>query len=394
MSWTTASRWRCCRSATSSWGIQPARGYHIDPAASYHDPALPPPHGYLAFYAWLRRNFDAHALIHMGKHGNLEWLPGKALALSEDCLPEAAFGPLPHVYPFIVNDPGEGSQAKRRAAAVIVDHLTPPLTRAEFYGPLRELERLVDEYYDAAGVDPRRTSYLRDEILALSRRLGLDRDLGIDPRDSAGQALTKLDNHLCELKELQIRDGLHVFGTAPPGDQLSDLLVALVRVPRGSGEGGDASLLRALARDLDLDGFDPLDCAMAAPWQGDRPEILRGLSDQPWRTNGDTLERLELCARDLVAGRTRPRSRLVRHACGRGADREPHPPGRAGEWPGGNRRRPEGPRWPFRRAGAEWCPDARAARCAADRAEFLLDRQPRRADARGLALWAGSPRRC
>jgi cobaltochelatase CobN len=287
-------------------GIQPARGYHIDPTASYHDPALPPPHGYLAFYAWLRRSFGVHALIHMGKHGNLEWLPGKALALSEDCLPEAAFGPLPHVYPFIVNDPGEGSQAKRRTAAVIVDHLTPPLTRAESYGPLRELERLVDEYYDAAGVDPRRTSWLRDEILALSRRLGLDRDLGIDPGDSAGQALTKLDNHLCELKELQIRDGLHVFGAAPAGDQLSDLLVALVRVPRGPSDGADASLLRALARDLDLDGFDPLDCAMAAPWQGERPEVLRSLTDQPWRSNGDTLERLELCARDLIAGRLAP----------------------------------------------------------------------------------------
>ncbi len=137
-------------------GIQPARGYNIDPAASYHDPDLVPPHGYLAFYAWLRRSFGAHAMVHMGKHGNLEWLPGKALALSADCFPEAALGPLPHLYPFIVNDPGEGTQAKRRAAAVIVDHLTPPLTRAESYGPLRDLERLVDEYYEAAGVDPRR----------------------------------------------------------------------------------------------------------------------------------------------------------------------------------------------------------------------------------------------
>ncbi len=132
-------------------------------------------------------------------------------------LPEAALGPLPHVYPFIVNDPGEGSQAKRRSAAVIVDHLTPPLTRAESYGPLAELERLVDEYYEAAGVDPRRTAYLRGEILALSGRLGLDRDVGIAPDDPSDTALAKLDSHLCELKELQIRDGLHVFGKAPDG---------------------------------------------------------------------------------------------------------------------------------------------------------------------------------
>jgi cobaltochelatase CobN len=106
--------------------IQPARGYNIDPKSTYHDPALVPPHGYLAFYFWLRHVFGAHAVIHNGKHGNLEWLPGKATALSAECYPEAALGPLPQLYPFIVNDPGEGTQAKRRTAAVIIDHLTPP----------------------------------------------------------------------------------------------------------------------------------------------------------------------------------------------------------------------------------------------------------------------------
>ncbi|MGH6954821.1 MAG: cobaltochelatase subunit CobN, partial [Alphaproteobacteria bacterium] len=122
------------RSGNVAVGLQPARGYNIDPARSYHDPDLVPPHGYFAFHAWLRGRFRAHAVVHLGKHGNLEWLPGKALALSAECFPEAALGPTPHLYPFIVNDPGEGSQAKRRAAAVIVDHLTPPLTRAESYG--------------------------------------------------------------------------------------------------------------------------------------------------------------------------------------------------------------------------------------------------------------------
>ncbi|RMD49522.1 MAG: cobaltochelatase subunit CobN, partial [Alphaproteobacteria bacterium] len=149
-------------------GIQPARGYNIDPKDTYHSPDLVPPHGYLAFYAWLERVFAAHAVVHMGKHGNLEWLPGKGVALSENCFPEAALGPMPHVYPFIVNDPGEGTQAKRRAQAVIIDHLTPPLTRAESYGPLRDLEALVDEYYEAAGVDPRRVERLRREILSLA----------------------------------------------------------------------------------------------------------------------------------------------------------------------------------------------------------------------------------
>ena len=287
-------------------GLQPARGYHIDPAATYHDPDLVPPHGYFAFHAWLRAR--VHAVVHMGKHGNLEWLPGKALALSAACCPEAALGPMPHVYPFIVNDPGEGTQAKRRAQAVIVDHLTPPLTRAESYGPLADLERLVDEYYEASGVDPRRLAVLRDEILELVARLGLDRDCGIEPEEEAGEALTKLDAYLCELKEMQIRDGLHVFGRSPDPERLLDLLVALVRLPRGADEGASASLTRALARDLglDADGFDPLDCDLGARWTGERPgplaNALNGAAPPGWRTAGDTVERLEALARDLVAG--------------------------------------------------------------------------------------------
>jgi len=282
-------------------GLQPARGYNIDPVASYHCPDLPPPHGYLAFYAWLRGPFDAHALVHLGKHGNLEWLPGKAVALSGDCFPEVALGPLPHLYPFIVNDPGEGTQAKRRAQAVIVDHLTPPLTRAESYGPLRELEQLVDEYFEAAGVDPRRTRLLKQDILDLARRTGLDRDCGMEAGADDETALARLDGYLCELKEMQIRDGLHVFGESPEGGLRDGLLLALLRIPRGTGEGGDASLIRALAADLALDAaFDPLNCDMAAPWQGARPAILAGGS-APWRTCGDTVERLEQLALSLVA---------------------------------------------------------------------------------------------
>lgn len=296
-------------------GLQPARGYNIDPVQSYHDPALVPPHGYLAFYAWLERGFRADAVCHMGKHGNLEWLPGKALALSEDCFPEAVFGPMPHIYPFIVNDPGEGTQAKRRASAVIIDHLTPPLTRAESYGPLKDLEQLVDEYYEAAGVDPRRIRVLTEEILSLCRATGLDEDIGISVDESEEDALAKLDGYLCELKELQIRDGLHVFGESPTGKLLTDLLVALVRVPRGSGEGSDASLHRAIAADFGLD-FDPLDCDMAAEWTGKKPPVLMALSDDPWRTTGDTVERVEMLAHahvswDLAVNQKRTRTAAV-----------------------------------------------------------------------------------
>jgi len=280
--------------------IQPARAAGDEAARRYHDGALPPPHRYLAFYLWLSQIFGAQAVIHLGKHGTLEWLPGKAVALSADCFPELALGPLPHLYPFIVNDPGEGTQAKRRTGAVIIDHLTPPLTRAETYGPLRELERLVDEYYEASGLDPRRLAVLRREILSLSAVIGLDADLGIVSSDDPEQALRKLDNHLCELKELQIRDGLHIFGQSPAGEACDGLLVALVRVRRGSRP-GDESLLRALATDLGL-GFDPLEGEAAAPWSGPRPAVLAAQGDDPWRSAGDTIERLERLALALVGG--------------------------------------------------------------------------------------------
>ncbi|WP_428429092.1 cobaltochelatase subunit CobN [Pararhizobium sp.] len=332
-------------------GIQPARGYNIDPKETYHSPDLVPPHGYLAFYAYLRRDYAAHAIIHMGKHGNLEWLPGKSLALSETCYPEAVFGPMPHLYPFIVNDPGEGTQAKRRTSAVIIDHLTPPLTRAESYGPLKDLEALVDEYYDAAGGDPRRLRLLSKQILELVRDIGLDYDAGIAGTDGEDKALEKLDAYLCDLKELQIRDGLHIFGVAPEGRLLTDLTVALARVPRGQSEGGDQSLQRAIAADARLgvstsispivgemsdrtEGekasanfepatppsvgradisptrgeinperpFDPLDCILSDPWLGPQPAILADTTDAPWRTAGDTVERIELLAARFVSG--------------------------------------------------------------------------------------------
>ncbi|MEL6505721.1 MAG: cobaltochelatase subunit CobN [Pseudomonadota bacterium] len=286
-------------------GIQPARGYNIDPSETYHDPDLVPPHGYLAFYFTLRHAYGAHAVVHMGKHGNMEWLPGKALALSKTCFPEVVFGPTPHIYPFIVNDPGEGTQAKRRAGAVIIDHLTPPLTRAESYGPLKELEALVDEYYEASGVDPRRLDYLRGEILALMAHTGLDKDAGVEG-DDGDSALQKMDAYLCELKEMQIRDGLHIFGTSPEARLRTDLAVALARVPRGMGEGGDDSLQRALAADLLRGDFDPLDCDMGAPWEGARPSALAGITPDPWRTMGDAVERLELLAAQLVEGATCP----------------------------------------------------------------------------------------
>jgi cobaltochelatase CobN len=287
--------------------IQPARGYNLDPKATYHDPALVPPHSYFAAYAWLADSFHADAVIDLGKHGTLEWLPGKALALSAECYPEAVLGPLPHLYPFIVNDPGEGSQAKRRSQAVIIDHLTPPLTRAGSYGPQAELERLIDEYYDAARGDVRRVMPLAADILERARAAGIDRDCGIADGEDMPGALQKLDGFLCELKELQIRDGLHVFGESPEGDLLDGLLVAVARARRGAGA-ADESLLRALAADLGLD-VDPLLLDLAQEWTGPRPTALRHplvAPRGPWRTAGDTVERLEALALQLIAGTAEP----------------------------------------------------------------------------------------
>ncbi|MCX2900817.1 cobaltochelatase subunit CobN [Pseudomonas mandelii] len=299
-------------------GIQPARGYQVDPSAVYHDPDLVPPHGYLAFYFWLRHTYAAHGVIHVGKHGNLEWLPGKGVGLSENCWPDVLLGPMPNIYPFIVNDPGEGAQAKRRTQAVIIDHLMPPLTRAETYGPLRNLELLADEYYEAQLLDPRRARELQRDILQLVRDSHIDRELQLDERlDSDADAaiwLPRLDTYLCDLKESQIRDGLHIFGESPTGRLRIDTLLALLRIPRGDGRGAQSSLLRALAKAFEL-AFDPLDCALAEPWNGPRPLELQSLNADAWRTAGDTRERLELFATQLI-------EQVTPIPCGSGLARE------------------------------------------------------------------------
>lgn len=280
-------------------GIQPSRGYELDPALNYHAPDLEPTHNYLAYYYWLREKLGIDAIIHAGKHGNLEWLPGKSIALSNKCYPEVALGAMPNFYPFIVNDPGEGSQAKRRSQAVIIDHLTPPMTRAELYGPLQQLETLIDEYCEAQSLDPSRLPMIRDRILALTNKENLDKDLGIQLNKSEfTEFITCTDGYLCELKESQIRDGLHIFGQCPPeGRQLRDLIIAIARHPTN----GRSGLTRALAEDSGYD-FDPLTC--------DPTSIIQH------RTAGDLTAELEEKAADLVDDlieniRINPRSSAV-----------------------------------------------------------------------------------
>ncbi|MCZ2088965.1 MAG: cobaltochelatase subunit CobN [Burkholderiales bacterium] len=284
-------------------GVQPARGRDLDLVASYHDADLVPTHHYLAFYVWLREHFRADAVVHVGKHGNLEWLPGKSVPLGAACWPDAVLGPLPHLYPFIVNDPGEGTQAKRRSQAVIIDHLMPALTRAETYGALATLERRMDEYFEALALHPARARRLREAIVRQVLDEGLLPDLGLAAPADAQQheaLLRRLDAYLCEIKESQIRDGLHVFGHSPTQRQRTDTLVALARFDRGPAPAA-RSLLAVLADDLGL-GFDPLRADPGRPWAGPRPAVLQAQADTPWRHAGHTRERLELLAAGLVAG--------------------------------------------------------------------------------------------
>jgi cobaltochelatase CobN len=234
--------------------VQPPRGFGENPVAIYHDPDLPPSHHYLAAYRWLEESFGAHAVVHIGKHGNLEWLPGKNLGMSAECGPDAALGNLPLIYPFLVNDPGEGTQAKRRAHATIVDHLVPPMTRAETYGDLARLEQLMDEHAAVAALDPAKLPAIRAQIWTLIQAAKLDHDLGLDSRPQTEEFddfLLHVDGWLCEVKDAQIRDGLHVLGQAPEGAQRVGLVLAMLQARQiwaagGEGGGGLPGLREAL----------------------------------------------------------------------------------------------------------------------------------------------------
>ena len=236
--------------------IQPPRGYGDDPVAVYHSPNLPPTHHYLAFYRWLDEVWGADAIVHLGKHGTLEWLPGKPLALSAGCWPDAAIGDVPFFYPFLVNDPGEGAQAKRRAHAVVIDHLLPPMTRADTYDEMAKLEQLFDEYSLIQSLDPSKLPALRAQIWATITDASIHRDLGLD--DAAQEAdfdavITEVDGYLCSLKDAQIRGGLHTLGEPPEGEGLIDLVLAITRL----GHGRIASLRTSVAQQLGLDIDDP-----------------------------------------------------------------------------------------------------------------------------------------
>jgi cobaltochelatase CobN len=209
-----AFRFRAARFGNALVALPPDRGRSSDRRAAYHDPKLPPRHALLAFALWLRHVFKADALVHMGAHGTLEWLPGKAVALTGACYPEAVSGPLPVIYPFLVSNPGEAAQVKRRIAGVTIGHLPPPLVAAGLSDAAQELERLVDEYAIADGLDRRRRERLARLIVESAEGSGLAREAGVAAGVHPDEALRKIDAWLCDLKDMAIKDGLHVFARA------------------------------------------------------------------------------------------------------------------------------------------------------------------------------------
>jgi cobaltochelatase CobN len=218
--------------------VQPARGEVDRRDADYHDLSRTPRHAYVAFYLWLRQQ-RIDALIHMGAHGTLEWLPGKSVALSDSCWPEALTGDLPVIYPFIVNDPGEAAQAKRRIGAVTIGHLPPPLTQGTLPQNLVRLEQLLDEYSSADGLDPVRRQRLVAAIRDEARASGVEDDLGLSATHAPAEAIPRIDRFVCDLKESQFGDGLHVFGRGVCGEEERTALLAALSGRRVSpGPGG------------------------------------------------------------------------------------------------------------------------------------------------------------
>lgn len=288
--------------------IQPPRGFGENPIAIYHDPDLPPSHHYLAAYRWLAApaaagGFGVDAVVHLGKHGTLEWLPGKGLGLAADCAPDAVLGDLPLVYPFIVNDPGEGTQAKRRAHAVVVDHLVPPMARAETYGDLAKLEQLLDEYATVQALDPAKVPVVRGQIWELVRTAELHHDLHqseMPAADDFDDFVLHLDGYLCEVKDVQIRDGLHVLAEAPAGEARVNLVLAVLRSPQvWGGTRALPGLRQALAASYGLDET----VLLAAPGARVRvPAALTDVAGGPAGTAADAVDLIEGLARRLALG--------------------------------------------------------------------------------------------
>jgi cobaltochelatase CobN len=283
--------------------VQPPRGFGENPIAIYHDPDLPPSHHYLAAYRWLAEDFGAHAMVHVGKHGNLEWLPGKTVGMSAGCGPDAALGDLPLVYPFLVNDPGEGTQAKRRAHATLVDHLVPPMARADSYGDIARLEQLLDEHATIAAMDPAKLPAIRAQIWTLIQAAKLDHDLGLDdrPHDAEfDEFVLHVDGWLCEIKDVQIRDGLHILGLAPEGEARVNLVLAMLQARQMWG--GQVAALPGLREALGLSETESDRTANDAV-EAQARALVEGMEAAEWSADAASVVVSEVLGRpdDVVA---------------------------------------------------------------------------------------------
>jgi cobaltochelatase CobN len=263
--------------------LQPDRGLADDRKAGYHDMSCPPRHAYVAMYVWLRVAEKIDALIHLGTHGTLEWLPGKALALSAECWPEAVLGAVPVIYPFIVNNPGEAVQAKRRLGAITIGHLTPPLSAAGLHGAMAEMEGIIEEYASADGLDRRRLRFLEDEIVERAWSSGLAAECGLERGEPNQAAIAKLDAQLCDIKELSIRDGLHIYGQAPGADAQGALVDAMVLA---SGAQDTPEMRRAIDTAVQVCGRHEREALLAAL---DGRRVEPGPAGAPTRGRADVL---------------------------------------------------------------------------------------------------------
>ncbi|NYT09588.1 MAG: cobaltochelatase subunit CobN [Methanosarcinales archaeon] len=235
-------------------GLQPSRGFLEDPAAIYHSPDHPIPHHYYAYYRWIRDVFRADLVMHIGKHGSLEWLPGKSVGLSDSCFPDIAISDLPNIYPYIINNPGEGTQAKRRSYCCIIDHLVPVMHNADAYDEMAELEVMLADYYQAASEDPSKLPTQKKMIWEKVCEAKLDHDLEVEEEEAFSdfdKFLEKLHEYLHEMADTQIRDGLHILGEPPEGSRLDEFLVALTRLANGQVPSLRQSLAEAMGYDYD-----------------------------------------------------------------------------------------------------------------------------------------------
>lgn len=236
-------------------GLQPPRALEEKAEACYHSTDLVCPYQYIAFYRYVEHVFGANAVVHVGTHGTIEWLPGKEIGLSEACYPDLAIGNLPNIYPYIIDVPGEGAQAKRRTAACVIDHLIPSMTESGVYGDIAVIDDLLAKYNHARQNDGAKTEILAEQIEALAEKLHLDRDLGLEPQDFKThfeQTAEKLHLWISEIKASEIKDGLHIFGQPPEGDRMRNMLRLLLRVRNGTVPSLRESLCAMEGLDLDV----------------------------------------------------------------------------------------------------------------------------------------------